>query len=1387
MQLRRSDIGAALLAGFAIGVVLIALWMTVGGGETAVGLRTSPDSVIAEEAAASQEVEVARDGMIFNAEARVRQRLAADEVRTQPLSGTLRIRARDVRWLDASGGAWARAPAISASLDADAIRGGNVLLRDVVLENADLRLVQTREGAPWNYERALAPLMEGGNDGSGARRFAIAGMRVRDSRIDVRLPNDHLTFESLDADASSVVLAGPNVSDPRLTFTRLNSTLVLHERDRRIAVAATSADLRVLDDGVAFDVASLRIDESQIADLDGVWSRELPGWGFRMTGRAIGVQLADVQFLAPERIPDEGTATFRFAIDPESAARTRVALTDIDARSGESRVLGAVTAFVLTEGFSIANADLRVDPLQLALVEQMLGRELPYGGTLRGTLRGDAADLRFDVDALLTSASSEIPLETALEGTIAFNDAGEFELRRVLATLEDAPLASLRAVVPGIPFGGTISGTIALEGSPDRAPLDVDVRLRLANGVFAVAGVLDLTGPVPSYDLEGNIIGLNLAQMFTAFAPPAELTGHFTLAGSGADPETMDARITLGGRFTGWETSPNDVIRARALVRGGAVQVDTLSMRLATLSLESAGRWQFVAPQAGAIEYALDISSLAPWGPYLPVVGDSTMRGAVAARGTVNGPLDAIRVAGAVQGVRVRAANGWRAEQLDATYDIAFGAAVPTVTLEAQAQTVTTPTAGSFDVLTADLALTPPQFALTLTGDRAGADTPVVELVADGRVPYEGLREIVVQRAHLDIEDGVWRLTQPATFSWGGESAGLVVRDLEFRNDANEGRVAIDGTVFPVRRADVQIDVARVPIGDVQRLIGQEPVVTGDLWADGVFRTIAETTADVDMTFRLDSGAVLGVDLTRLEGTVAYRDGRLVTNAVAAFDTAGTLDIEIATPFRVALADSVDLGLGETGSISGRIIADSLSLAPFDALLTDVRDMEGRVSGTLAIGGTIEEPNLDGTLRLVNGAVTMVALDQRYEQITGTATLAGRVVTITSLTAHAGGTATLTGTIELTELTEPVFDVAATMDAFHVMGVDDEAPAEVSGTVNLDGPLTGLVMTGGVSVTDGAVVIPDFRGSTLDEAIFLEPGEMQLDDPLATGNPVLDNLRIRNLDVDIEGDVWFIVENQVRAQLAGELIVNKTGEEYRVIGELEGERGTYTLAAGPIVRRFDINYARLTFQDETELNPTLEVLASRTIIDQTGRPVDIDVNIGGTMRAPTLALGSGDATGIPQSELLSFLFFGQPSFALGGGALPGAAVLEQTLVGGIAELASIELQNELGDAGLPLDVFQIRLGGFGALEGAPMLVLGREIADDVFLTVESYLSGLFGSSQTGLDLWAIRLEWAFDPRSSLRAGLEPVSSALRLRGIGLDRPTAPGQQFSVELRRRWTY
>jgi hypothetical protein len=154
---------------------------------------------------------------------------------------------------------------------------------------------------------------------------------------------------------------------------------------------------------------------------------------------------------------------------------------------------------------------------------------------------------------------------------------------------------------------------------------------------------------------------------------------------------------------------------------------------------------------------------------------------------------------------------------------------------------------------------------------------------------------------------------------------------------------------------------------------------------------------------------------------------------------------------------------------------------------------------------------------------------------------------------------------------------------------------------------------------------------------------------------------------------------------------------------------------------------------------------------------------------------------------LGVLLFGEPTLGLGNTELPGSALIEETFFSGFAELASLELENALG---APFDIFQIRLGG-GSLGGlaSPTLVLGREVADNLFLTVESGVAALFGADEdvTSPETWAVRLEWRIDRRTSLRAGYEPVNRAGLIRRIGVALPVTRPQQGAVEIRKRWSW
>jgi hypothetical protein len=111
------------------------------------------------------------------------------------------------------------------------------------------------------------------------------------------------------------------------------------------------------------------------------------------------------------------------------------------------------------------------------------------------------------------------------------------------------------------------------------------------------------------------------------------------------------------------------------------------------------------------------------------------------------------------------------------------------------------------------------------------------------------------------------------------------------------------------------------------------------------------------------------------------------------------------------------------------------------------------------------------------------------------------------------------------------------------------------------------------------------------------------------------------------------------------------------------------------------------------------------------------------------------------------------------------------------------------DAGLSLDIFQLRFGSNIANLGAPSIVIGEEFGNNLFLTLESGLGVLFGGEQN-LGAWSVRLEWRMNPTTRMSIANEVVHPGRALRGITVAQPilnTQQNRQWTFDLTKRWTW
>src|SRR6185503_10457936 len=114
----------------------------------------------------------------------------------------------------------------------------------------------------------------------------------------------------------------------------------------------------------------------------------------------------------------------------------------------------------------------------------------------------------------------------------------------------------------------------------------------------------------------------------------------------------------------------------------------------------------------------------------------------------------------------------------------------------------------------------------------------------------------------------------------------------------------------------------------------------------------------------------------------------------------------------------------------------------------------------------------------------------------------------------------------------------------------------------------------------------------------------------------------------------------------------------------------------------------LRFIGTPDLNAILDIHASYEMQTAAGDPMTILVHIGGTVESPRIDLTSDSQPPLEESEVISYLIFGAPSFQalMNDRSGQSRSVFEQS-VKGFAGVLTGELQQSLA-GWLPLDYFK---------------------------------------------------------------------------------------------------
>ncbi|MBK6486494.1 MAG: translocation/assembly module TamB domain-containing protein [Gemmatimonadetes bacterium] len=311
-----------------------------------------------------------------------------------------------------------------------------------------------------------------------------------------------------------------------------------------------------------------------------------------------------------------------------------------------------------------------------------------------------------------------------------------------------------------------------------------------------------------------------------------------------------------------------------------------------------------------------------------------------------------------------------------------------------------------------------------------------------------------------------------------------------------------------------------------------------------------------------------------------------------------------------------------------------------ESFLPSVANATGQLSADFSLAGTVDRAALEGYLTIDGVAASIPSLGIRLRDMNADLLAARDTLRIRRFSVVSGDASRdslwMSGWAARLPDGGAGFDVSIGAREFEVIANRRVAELSLSGGLRLDGTLDRSRLSGGVTLNQGVIVIPEFTEKKLislddpelynvvDTTVFANRALLPKPPP-----DLLRNLSVDNVRIEMGSDVR-VRSAEADIKLGGAVNVTvgarrgATAPQLALDGALQTERGYYRLDLGGLVQRtFTVEGGELRFLNETDLNPILNISALHTVrqISSTygGRnDVRIRVLVQGTLIQPRL-------------------------------------------------------------------------------------------------------------------------------------------------------------------------
>lgn len=408
-----------------------------------------------------------------------------------------------------------------------------------------------------------------------------------------------------------------------------------------------------------------------------------------------------------------------------------------------------------------------------------------------------------------------------------------------------------------------------------------------------------------------------------------------------------------------------------------------------------------------------------------------------------------------------------------------------------------------------------------------------------------------------------------------------------------------------------------------------------------------------------------------------------------------------------------------SGALAGRLTYTGPADTLWGLTGLDAHDIRGPLALSTTLAGKLDNPYLDGTLRMTNGRYESIELGLIATSLSVDGRFKGSKLAISGASGKlsGGGSFTAGGNIDVSAAKNFPASINIALDHATVIKREDLELA-VTGPLLASYDADGGKISGPLVINRMRVKAGQSGGESIPELQLRERNRSsRYGTAGANGNRAQPVIKYRiarpfELALNMTAPQKVFVEGLgLNSEWGGDLTVRGNAIKPSISGRLHLIRGTYDFAG----RRFLVDRGTVNFQGQDTLNPVLSLSASSSVTNRaTKDTLEALINIAGTAQLPQISFSSTPS--LPQDEILSLILFGSSIETLSPlEAVQLASALAQVSQGGVRNF------NILGKTKKLLRIDKFGIVAFDEKNSAGNATLGTAISGGKYVSDRVYV------------------------------------------------------------------